>query len=154
MFNTKLRGRSIISILHRTHKYTWHRRQKQLSPIVIVSNEITKAVPSDNAELRTGKNRPQPVPMSDRFVGCGRRCARKPDSLMWDMKRLQASSRGANNVGKPQFTSANSSEQSGNRILSADLCTLSTNWTRQAGNAAHREMHILIWAAQGYSKPE
>ena len=30
-----------------------------------MSNEITKAVGSDNAEFRTGKTRPQPVPMSD-----------------------------------------------------------------------------------------
>ena len=30
-----------------------------------MSNEITKAVGSDNAEVRTWKTRPQPVPMSD-----------------------------------------------------------------------------------------
>lgn len=30
-----------------------------------MSNEITKAVHSDNAEFRTGKTRPQPVAMSD-----------------------------------------------------------------------------------------
>ena len=30
-----------------------------------VSNEITKVVRSDNVEFRTGKTRPQPVPMSD-----------------------------------------------------------------------------------------
>ena len=30
-----------------------------------MSNEIAKAVRSDNAELRTGKTRPQPVPMID-----------------------------------------------------------------------------------------
>ena len=30
-----------------------------------MSNEITKAVRSDNAEFRTGKTRPQPVAMSD-----------------------------------------------------------------------------------------
>lgn len=66
MFNTKLRGRSILSVLHRTHKYASHRRQKQLSPIVPVSNEITnKAVPSDNAEFRTWKTRPQTVPITE-----------------------------------------------------------------------------------------
>ena len=62
MFNTELQGRSI---LHRTHRYTWHRRQKQVSLIVTMSNEITKAVRSENAEFRTGKIRPQPVAMSD-----------------------------------------------------------------------------------------
>ena len=41
------------------------RRQKQLNPIVTVGNKITKAVRSDKAEVRTGKTRPQPVPMSD-----------------------------------------------------------------------------------------
>ena len=30
-----------------------------------MSNKITKAVRSDSAEFRTGKIRPQPVPMSD-----------------------------------------------------------------------------------------
>ena len=30
-----------------------------------MSNEITKAVRSENAEFRTGKIRPQPVAMSD-----------------------------------------------------------------------------------------
>ena len=62
VFNTKLQGRSILDW---THKCTWHRRQKQLSPIVTVSNEITKAVRSDNAVFTRGKTRPQPVPMSD-----------------------------------------------------------------------------------------
>ena len=62
MFNTELQGRSILD---RTHEYTWHRRQKQFSPIVTVSNEITKAARSDNAEFRMGKTGPQPVPMSD-----------------------------------------------------------------------------------------
>ena len=62
MYNTKLQGRSRI---HRTHNYTWHRRQKQLNPIVTVGNKITKAVRSDKAEFRTRKTRPQPVPMSD-----------------------------------------------------------------------------------------
>ena len=41
------------------------RRQKQLNPIVTVGNKITKVVRSDKAEIRTGKIRPQPVPMSD-----------------------------------------------------------------------------------------
>ena len=30
-----------------------------------MGNKITKAVRSDKAEFRTGKTRPQPVPMSD-----------------------------------------------------------------------------------------
>ena len=30
-----------------------------------MSNEISKAVGSDNAEFRTGETRPQPAPMSD-----------------------------------------------------------------------------------------
>ena len=62
MYNTKLQGRPRI---RRTHNYTWHRRQKQLNPIVTVGNKITKAVRSDKAEFRTRKTRPQPVPMSD-----------------------------------------------------------------------------------------
>ena len=62
VYNTKLQGRSRI---RRTHNYTWHRRQKQLNPIVTVGNKITKAVRSDKAEFRTGKTRPQPVPMRD-----------------------------------------------------------------------------------------
>ena len=62
VYNTKLQGRSRI---RRTHNYTWRRRQKQLNPIVTVGNKITKAVRSDKAEFRTGKTRPQPVPMSD-----------------------------------------------------------------------------------------
>ena len=62
VYNTKLQGRSRI---RRTHNYTWHRRQKQLNPIVTVGNKITKAVRSDKAEFRTRKTRPQPVPMSD-----------------------------------------------------------------------------------------
>ena len=62
VYNTNLQGRSRI---RRTHNYTWHRRQKQLNPIVTVSNKITKAVRSDKAEFRTRKTRPQPVPMSD-----------------------------------------------------------------------------------------
>ena len=63
MYNSKLQGRSRI---RRTHNYTWHRRQKQLNPIVTVGNKITKAaVRSDNAEFRTRKTRPQPVPMGD-----------------------------------------------------------------------------------------
>ena len=33
VYNTKLQGRSRI---RRTHNYTWHRRQKQLNPIVTV----------------------------------------------------------------------------------------------------------------------
>lgn len=39
--------------------------QKQVSPAVTMSNEITKMVRSDNAEFRTGKTGPQPVAMSD-----------------------------------------------------------------------------------------
>ena len=62
MYNTKLQGRSRI---RRTHNYTWHRRQKQLNPIVTVGNKITKAVCSDKAKFMTGKTRPQPIPMSD-----------------------------------------------------------------------------------------
>ena len=62
MYNTKLQGRSRI---RRTHNYTWHKRQKQLNPIVTVGNKITKAVRSDKVEFRTGNTRPQPVPMSD-----------------------------------------------------------------------------------------
>ena len=37
------------------------RRQKQLNPTVTVGNKLL----SDKAEIRTGKTRPQPVPMSD-----------------------------------------------------------------------------------------
>ena len=37
VYNTKLQGRSRI---RRTHNYTWHRRQKQLNPIVTVGNKI------------------------------------------------------------------------------------------------------------------
>ena len=62
VYNTKLQGSSRI---RRRHNDTWHRRQKQLNPIVTVDNKITKAVRSDKAEFRTGKTRPQPVPMSD-----------------------------------------------------------------------------------------
>ena len=62
VYNTKLQGRSRI---RRTHYYTWHRRQKHLNLNVTVGNKITKAVRSDKAEFRTGKTRPQPVPMSD-----------------------------------------------------------------------------------------
>ena len=51
MYNTKIQGRSRI---RRTHNYTWHRRQKQLNPIVTVGNKIPKAVRSDKAEFRTG----------------------------------------------------------------------------------------------------
>ena len=61
MFNTKLQGRSI---LHKTLN-TLSTTAKQLIPIVTVSNKITKAVRSDNAVFRTGKTRPQPVPMND-----------------------------------------------------------------------------------------
>ena len=53
MYNIKLQGRSRI---RRTHNYIWHRRQKQLNPIVTVGDKITKAVRSDKAEFRTGKN--------------------------------------------------------------------------------------------------
>ena len=62
MYNTKLQGRSRI---RRTHNYIWQEGKKQLNPIVTVGNKITKVVRSDKAEFRTGKNRPQPVPMSD-----------------------------------------------------------------------------------------
>ena len=41
------------------------RGQKQLNPIVTMGNKITKAFRSDKAEFRTGKTRPQPLPMSD-----------------------------------------------------------------------------------------
>ena len=51
MYNTKIQGRSRI---RRTHNYTWHRRQKQLNPIVTVGNKIPKAVRSDKAEFRMG----------------------------------------------------------------------------------------------------
>ena len=40
-------------------------KAKQLNPIVTVGNKIAKAVRSDKVEFRTGKTRPQPVPMSD-----------------------------------------------------------------------------------------
>ena len=59
VYNTKLQGRSRI---RRTHNYTWHRRQKQLNPIVTVGNKITKAVRSDKAEFRTGKTLNLKVP--------------------------------------------------------------------------------------------
>ena len=59
MYNTKLQGRSRI---RRTHNYTWHRRQKQLNPIVTVCNKITKAVRSDKVEFRTRKTRVSHVP--------------------------------------------------------------------------------------------
>ena len=59
--NTKLQGRSI---LHKTLN-TLSTTAKQLIPIVTVSNKITKAVRSENAVFRTGKARPQPVPMND-----------------------------------------------------------------------------------------
>ena len=51
VYNTKIQGRLRIC---RTHNYTWHRRQKQLNPIVTVGNKIRKAVRSDKAEFRTG----------------------------------------------------------------------------------------------------
>ena len=52
VYNTKIHlGRSRI---RRTHNYTWHRRQKQLNPIVTVGNKIPKAVRSDKAEFRMG----------------------------------------------------------------------------------------------------
>ena len=51
VYNTKIQGRSRI---RRTHNYTWHRRQKQLNPIVTVGNKIPKAVRSDKAKFRTG----------------------------------------------------------------------------------------------------
>ena len=70
-----------------------------------MGNKITKAVRSDKAEFWTGKTRPQPVAMSD-IRGSG--CERNPDSLMLDIKRLQASSRRDNSVNKPQRTSADS----------------------------------------------
>ena len=57
--------------------------------------------------------------------------------MVLDIKRLHASSRRANSVGKPQFRSGDSYEQSGNMILSAHFSTPSTNGTRKAGNAAH-----------------
>ena len=39
VYNTKIQGRSRI---RRTHNYTWHRRQKQLNPIVTVGNKIPR----------------------------------------------------------------------------------------------------------------
>ena len=77
-----------------------------------------------------------------------------PNSLMLDIKRLHASSRRANSVGKAQFRSGYSYEQSGNMILGADFSTPSTNGTRQAGNAAHTGGANSNMGCSGYNKPE
>lgn len=86
MYNTKLQGRSRI---HRTHNYTWHRRQKQLNPIVTVGNKILRRSVLTKRNSEREKPDLNPYPWAT-FVGCGSRCERNLYSLMLDIKRLQA----------------------------------------------------------------